>query len=168
MGRASELAAELNAMETANEAARKAAMDANLLIANHADDLWSMTAAATIDGIKELASASQVVRDAYLSCTQLDPNFLSISSKVIPLLRLEIRYIPKQRISYRVVAEQFTACSLPKSGIQGDFRFTVDRRLHPYFTDGVSFLVPQYVADKLIDIVGDFFKRAQEYPSILS
>jgi hypothetical protein len=168
MGRASELAAEIDAMQAASEMASKRTMDANAMIADHADELWEISATAVVGEVKELIERSQVVRDAYLSCGRPDPNTLIIRTKVVPRLKLEIRYSHKRRISYDVTMEQFTARSLPKSGAHGEFRFTVDRRLQPYLTDGVRFLVPQEVADELINLVGNFFKRAQEYPSVLS
>jgi hypothetical protein len=168
MGHASELAAELNAMQTTREAANRATMDAYTIIVNHADELWELTATATMDEVNEFASISQAARDAYLSCVRLNPNTLIVSTKVLPLLKLNIAYSPKRRISYVILMEQFTACSLPKIGTQEEFRFTVDGKLQPYITDGTRFLLPQQVADELIGLVGAFFKRAHESPSILS
>ena len=168
MGRASELAAEIDGMRAAGETASKRTMDAYTVIADHGDQLWEISATATVGEIEEFIEKSQEARNAYLSCVRLDPNTLIVSTKVVPLFKLEIRYSSRRCISYRVAMEQFTACSLSKSGAHGEFRFTVDRQLQPYLTDGVRFLVPQQIADELMNLVGDFFKRAQVYPSILS
>jgi hypothetical protein len=168
MGRASELAAELNAAQATNETARKTATDAYRVIADYADELWNLSVTATMGGIKEFTDEFQAAKDAFLMCERLNQNTLIVSTKVVPLLKLNIIYNPKRRIFYEIVAEQFTARSLPKPGARGEFWFTVDRQLQPHMTDGDRFLVPQQVADELIDLVGAFFRKAQARPSILS
>jgi len=167
MGRASELAAELRARESENAAAGKAALDVYSVISDHADDLWEVFVAGTVNGIEEFAGAWQAAKNSCLSAKRLNANSLIISTIIVPRLKLDILYIPKRCISYRTT-EQFTACALPEVGSSGEFRFTADRQMQPYFTDGKRYLVPQEAADILIDLVGDFFKKAQALPSILS
>jgi hypothetical protein len=46
--------------------------------------------------------------------------------------------------------------------------FTVDRNLQPCFTDGECFLAPSVLAEQLMEVVSEFFRKASTIPCVLA
>lgn len=167
MGRASDLAAELCVIQAAMDKSSQATVDGYRVIGENADGLWETFSSCVVSQVQEFADAWPRGKECGLSAKRLNPNNLTVRTIVLPMLKLEVIYTPKRCVSCELT-EQFTARSLPEISVRREFRFTTDRQLQPYFTDGRRYLTVQQFADELIEMVGDFFKRAQEAPSILS
>jgi hypothetical protein len=84
-----------------------------------------------------------------------------------PIIRLEIVYHAGLYVDGEL--QETYSSSLPtKTSRLEKIRFTVDRQMQPWFTDGERFLHPEQVGEELFEKVVEFFKSAIKRPTFIT
>lgn len=167
MPRGEEIAAELRADQQATNERVVMARNAKDAIAAQADELWRIAAEYIQEQIAAIGEGLPMAAEAGLRSTRIGKHTLIVSTKQLPLLNITLNYRPKTSVD-GTISEQFTAFSHPKAEYINPIRFTVDRNLQAYFTDGEAFLTPHQFGDEILERARLFFKKALQQPSILS
>lgn len=146
--------------------ARQDAKSANEVVNNNADALWEMVVSEVEKIAPEFRKGLPVAQTSDLRVERLNANNLTISTRVYPLLRLEIIYHPGIGIDGEI-RKIYSGLEPAQVARLSMIRFAVDPQLRPWFTDGEHYLHPTQVAEELMEEVAKFFEDAAVRPRLV-
>jgi hypothetical protein len=160
-------AAQMKAAQDAAESESQKAIDKLELIRTNADGLWDSLASALMRNVKEFADELPFAKERQLRAVRLFPNSLIINTMIYPLLHFEITYLPRTRIN-AVLRTTQNGRSEERIREFHPIRFTADRNMQVYLTDGERYLTAAQVSDELMEYVAAFLGEAMHSPDVLT
>ena len=160
-------AAQMKAAQDAAESESQKAIDKLELIRTNADGLWDSLASALMRNVKEFADELPFAKERQLRAVRLFPNSLIINTMIYPLLHFEITYLPRTCIN-AVLRTTQNGRSEERIREFHPIRFTADRNMQVYLTDGERYLTAAQVSDELMEYVAAFLGEAMHSPDVLT
>jgi hypothetical protein len=147
-------------------AALQETKSASEVVKNNADALWEMVKSEIERISSEFREGLPMAQASSLRSERLNVNNLTVSTRVYPLLRLEITYHPGTGIDgeIRKIYSSLEPASVARLGM---IRFAVDPQLRLWFTDGENYLHPVQVAEEIMEQVAHFFEEAALRPRLV-
>jgi hypothetical protein len=147
--------------------ARQDAKSASEVVKNNADALWEMVVSELEKIAPEFREGLPAAQTSDLRAERLNANNLTISTRVYPLLHLQIIYHQGIGIDGEL-RKTYSGLEPMQVARLSMIRFTVDPQLRPWFTDGELYLHPAQVAEELMEQVAQFFEDAATRPRLVS
>jgi hypothetical protein len=166
MSWAQDKAARIKTAEEQAGVARQDAKNSREVIAANGSALWEMAVSEIERIVGELRDELPEAQRIDLRAERLNVNNLTVSTRVYPLLRLEIIYHPGAGIDGEI-RKIYSGLEPPQVAGLNMVRFAVDPQLRPWFTDGEHYLHPTQVAEELMEQVAQFFEEAALRPRLV-
>ena len=168
MSLGSNAAARIRPAQEAIGASQRIASEARRVVAMNAEALWGDLVTALESHVTEFADELPLAREKNLCATRLGRDNLTIQTSIYPLLKFGIIFVRERHIVTGRITENMSGLSAPRCLALNDVGITVDRNLHPYFTDGERLLAPVPLAGELMQSVYAFFEKAAGLPLIFA
>jgi len=167
MSWAQERSARIKAAGEQAEVARQDAKGASKVISTNADAMWEMVESELERIVLEFRGGLPAAQTTDLRAERVNTNNLTISTRVYPVLRLEIIYHPGIGIDGEI-RKIYSGLESPQVAKLNMIRFALDPQLRPWFTDGEHYLHPAQVAEELMEEVAKFFEVAAARPRLVT
>jgi hypothetical protein len=145
---------------------RQYAKSASEAVKNNADALREMVVSELEKIVSEFREGLPAAQTSDLRVERLNANNLTISTRVYPILRLEIIYHPGFGVDGEI-RKIYSGLEPAQVARLSMIRFAVDPLLRPWFTDGEHYLHPTQVAEELMEEVAKFFEDAATRPVLV-
>jgi hypothetical protein len=117
--------------------------------------------------VQDFLAVAPIAQQAGLRVDEINSMLVILGTRQLPIVKLTLNYQPKQWVR-GTISQTFTAFSLPANQSVGPIRFSVDLRGQACFTDGDRYMGAAQVGDELMELIGEFFRKAMDRPQILS